>query len=260
MVREAAYEIVAISDGDVRVGPDYLRQVVAPFASNETGAVTCLYRGIAQKNFFAELEALGAATDFAAGVIVAERTEGLNFALGASIVTTKSRIQCIGGLEPIAQVLADDYELGRRIADAGGDVVLSREVVTTMYPAQSLRGFWDHQLRWARTVRLCRPISYMGLIFTHGFPWAILAAFFAHTPIAAALYVGAYVLLRLAMAFTVGVGVLEDETVRRRWWMIPLRDAIQFVVWLASFASNRVTWGDAQFIMKDGQMVPVRNS
>jgi len=260
MAREARHEILVITDGDVRVGPDYLRNVVAPFADNKTGAVTSLYRGVAQPNIFAELEALGAASDFAAGVLVAERKEGLNFALGASIVTTKSWIQRIGGLEPIAQLLADDYELGHRVAAAGGEVLLSREVVATMYPVQALRAFWDHQLRWARTVRLCRPVSYVGLIFTHGLPWAILAALLSHTATTAAICLGGYLLLRLLMAFAVGAGVLQDQTVRRRWWLIPLRDAIHFIVWLASFASNRVTWGDAQFVMKNGQMVPVRNS
>jgi ceramide glucosyltransferase len=260
LVREASYEILSITDADIRVGPNYLRNVVAPFADSATGAVTSLYSGVAQRNFFSELEALGAATDFAAGVLVAERTEGLNFALGASIVTTKSWIQRIGGFEPIAKLLADDYELGHRIAIAGGEVVLSREVVATMYPVQTLRAFWDHQLRWARTVRLCRPISYMGLIFTHGLPWALLAAVLAHSATIAALCLAAYVVLRFAVAFAVGVGVLRDETVRRRWWLIPVRDSIHFVVWLASFASNRVRWGDAQFIMKNGQMIPVRNS
>jgi len=260
MVREARHEILVITDGDVRVGPDYLRNVVAPFADDMTGAVTSLYRGVVQPNVFAELEALGAASDFAAGVLVAERKDGLTFALGASIVTTKSWIQRIGGLEPIAQLLADDYELGHRVAAAGGEVLLSREVVATMYPVQTLRAFWDHQLRWARTVRLCRPISYIGLIFTHGLPWAILAALLSHTATTAAICLGAYLTLRLSMAFAVGVGVLQDQTVRRRWWLIPLRDAIHFVVWLASFASNRVTWGDAQFVMKNGQMVPMRNS
>src|SRR5262249_13859010 len=259
MVRDADHEIVVITDGDVRVGPDYLRNVVAPFEQSETGVVTSLYRGIAQKSFFSELEALGAATDFAAGVLVAERTEGLSFALGASIVTTKSWIQHAGGLEPIAHLLADDYELGHRIAEAGGEVILSSEVVATMYPAQAWRGFWDHQLRWARTVRLCRPVSYLGLIFTHGLPWAVLAAILAHTTVFAALSLLAYVAFRLVTAFLVGGLVLRDETVRRLWWLIPVRDALHFAVWLASFASNRVTWGDAVFTMKNGQMFPVRN-
>ncbi|HET9802607.1 MAG TPA: bacteriohopanetetrol glucosamine biosynthesis glycosyltransferase HpnI [Candidatus Acidoferrum sp.] len=259
MLRESTHEIVVITDGDVRVAPDYLQNVVGPFEHSETGVVTSLYRGIAQKSLFGELEALGAATDFAAGVLVAERTEGLSFALGASIVTTKSWIQRIGGLEPIAHLLADDYELGYRIAEAGGEVVLSNEIVATMYPAQTWRGFWDHQLRWARTVRLCRPMSYLGLIFTHGLIWAVLAAVLAHTVTVAAASLLAYLVFRLAAAFLVGGLVLEDDIVRRRWWLIPLRDALHFAVWLASFASNRVTWGDAVFTMKNGQMFPVRN-
>jgi ceramide glucosyltransferase len=260
MAREANYEILAITDGDVRVGPDYLRNVIAPFAENETGAVTSLYRGVTQPGFFAELEALGSASDFAAGVLVAERMEGLKFALGASIVTTKSWIQRIGGLEPIAHLLADDYELGHRIAEAGGEVVLTSEVVATMYPAQSLRGFWDHQLRWARTVRLCRPLSYLGLIFTQGLLWAALAALLAPTIRMAGVCLAAYLVLRIVVAFSVGSHILKDETVRRRWWLIPARDAIHFLIWLASFTSNRVTWGDSEFTMKKGQMISVRNS
>src|SRR5215813_4147830 len=226
MIREASYEILVITDGDVRVGPCYLRNVVAPFADSSTGASTSLYRGIAENGIFGELEALGAASDFAAGVLVAERMEELHFALGASIVTTKSWIQRIGGLEPIAHLLADDYELGHRIAEAGGEVILSSEVVATMYPAQAWRGFWDHQLRWARTVRLCRPVSYLGLIFTHGLPWAVLAAILAHTTVFAALSLLAYVAFRLVTAFLVGGLVLRDETVRRLWWLIPVRDAL----------------------------------
>src|SRR5262249_26262801 len=214
MIRAAKHEILVITDGDVRVGPDYLRSVVAPFESSETGAVTSLYRGIAQPGLFAELEALGAASDFAAGVLVAERMEGLNFALGASIVTTKSWIERIGGLEPISHLLADDYELGHRISEAGGEVVLSSEVVATMYPAQTLRGFWDHQLRWARTVRLCRPLSYLGLIFTHGLFWSVLAALLQPSGKIAVACLVSYLVLRLAMAWSVGVTVLRDETVR----------------------------------------------
>jgi len=100
---------------------------------------------------------------------MAQWMEGITFALGASIATTKEWLGKTGGFEAIAGTLADDYELGNRIAKAGGDVVLSRESVWTMYPAQTLRSFWNHQLRWARTVRLCRPLSYLGLLFTQGF-------------------------------------------------------------------------------------------
>ena len=257
LAREARHEILVLSDGDVRVGPNYLREVVAPFASAQTGAVTCFYRGIAEKNFGAETEAIGAASDFFAGVLMAEWMEGITFALGASVATTKGWLAKIGGFEGFADMLADDYELGNRIAKAGGKVVLSREAVWTMYPAQTARGFWDHQVRWARTVRLCRPASYLGLIFTHGLPWALLAAVVAPAHWIGAAYLLAYLVLRLVMAWTVGVWGVGDEILRRRLWLVPLRDAIHFVVWLASFASNRITWDGAEYRMEKGRMVPV---
>jgi ceramide glucosyltransferase len=233
-----------------------LREVVAPFAAAQVGAVTSFYRGIGEKSLGAELEAIGASSDFFAGVLVAEWKEGMTFALGASIATTKQWVSKIGGFEAIADLHSDDYELGHRIAKAGGEVLLSREPVWTMYPAQTPRGFWNHQVRWARTVRLCRPVSYLGLIFTHGLPWALLAASAAPAKWIAVTYLLAYLALRLLMAWTVGIWGIGDDVLRRNLWLVPLRDAIYFAVWLASFASNSISWGGEQFKMEKGQMVP----
>jgi ceramide glucosyltransferase len=259
LAQEAQHEILALTDGDVRVGPNYLREVVAPFADEKVGAVTSFYRAVAEDNLGAELEAVGAASDFFAGVLVAEWMEGMTFALGASIVTTKRWVDKIGGFAAIADLHSDDYELGHRIVKAGGEVLLAREAVWTMYPAQSVRGFWDHQVRWARTVRLCRPLSYAGLIFTHGLPWALLAAAIAPTRWIAVGYLTAYVVLRILMAWIVGVWGVGDEVLRRRLWLLPLRDAIHFVVWIASFGSNRITWGGEEYTMEKGQMVPANS-
>ena len=191
---------------------------------------------------------------------MAEFTEGINFALGASIVTTKRWLSKIGGFESFAGVLADDYELGVHIAQAGGRVLLSREAVWTMYPAQTARSFWNHQVRWARTVRLCRPLSYFGLIFTLGLPWALLAALVAPTKWIAGAYLLGYLVLRHVMAWTVGVWGVGDDVLRRKLWLVPLRDAIYAAVWLASFASNRITWSGEQFTMEKGRMVPSPSS
>jgi ceramide glucosyltransferase len=253
--REARYEILVLTDGDVRVRPEYLREVVAPFAEAKVGAVTSFYRGIAERSLGAELEAIGASSDFFAGVLVAEWMEGMTFALGASIVTTKAWLRRIGGFEAMANSHSDDYELGHNIAKAGGEVLLSRETVWTMYPRQSARGFWEHQVRWARTVRLCRPMSYLGLIFTQGLAWALLAALVAPVQWIGAAYLAAYLVLRLAMAWTVGVWGVGDEVLRRKIWLVPLRDAIYFAVWLASFLSTRITWGGEEYKMEKGQMV-----
>jgi ceramide glucosyltransferase len=256
LAREAKYELLVQSDGDVRVGPDYLRELAAPFERPETGVVSCFYRGVAQPNLWAEIEALGAATDFSAGVLVAEWMEGITFALGASVATTKTWLAKIGGYEALANVLADDYEIGNRVAKAGGRVMVSREVVATMYPALTFGKFWEHQSRWARTVRLCRPASYIGLLFTHGLPWAMVGALVSQSAIGALAILTGYLLLRLSVAWTVGVWGLQDETARRKLWLVPLRDALHFAVWVGSFFSNRITWGEAEFrLTRSGEMV-----
>jgi ceramide glucosyltransferase len=257
LAREARHDILVLSDGDVRVGPRYLREVVAPFADSRTGVVTCFYRGIVEPNVCAELEAIGASSDFFAGVLVANWLEGMAFALGATMVTTKTWLGKIGGLEVLAGAHSDDYELGHRIHLQGGRVVLSREPVWTMYPAITARGFWEHQVRWARTVRLCRPLSYTGLVFTHGLPWALLAAFVAQTRMIGVVYLSAYLVLRLIQAWAVGVWGVGDVVLRRKLWLVPLRDAIHFAVWIASFASNRITWAGTDFEIQKGQMVAI---
>jgi len=257
LTREAQHDILIQSDGDVRVGPDYIRELVAPFTDPSVGAVSCFYRAVAQENLEAELEAVGAASDFFAGALVADWKEGSTFALGASVATTKLWLNKIGGYEVLVNLLADDYELGNRIHKAGGKVFLSREPVWTMYPAQTVRGFWEHQVRWARTNRLCRPVAYLGLLFTHGLPWTLLAASVATNHTIAATYLFVYLVLRFAMAWTVGIWGIGDQVLRRKFWLIPLRDAIHFLVWLASLLSNRITWGDSQFELKHGQMIEI---
>ena len=260
LAREARHEILVLTDGDVRVRSSYLREVVAPLNDKRVGAVTSFYRGIAEKSLGAELEAIGAASDFFAGVLMANWMEGITFGLGASIVTTSQWVAKIGGFQSIADMLADDYELGHRIAKAGGKILLSSEAVWTMYPAQTARGFWQHQVRWSRTVRICRPLSFAGLIFTHGLPWALLAALIAPAPWIAAAYPVVYLVLRMTMAWTVGVWGVGDDVLRRKLWLVPLRDAIYFAVWLASFASSRIHWGGEDFILREGKLVSAASS
>jgi ceramide glucosyltransferase len=254
LAREAKHEIIVQSDGDVMVSPDYLKSVVAEFADPSVGVVSCFYRGVAEKNFWAEVEAVGAASDFFAGALVANLPGGVTFALGASVATTKTWLAKIGGYDALADLLADDYEIGNRVDRAGGKVLLSREAVWTMYPAQTLKSFWEHQVRWARTVRLVRPASFFGLVVTHGLPWCVLAAAVAPTALIGAGFVAAYLVLRLLMAWVVGVWGVRDEVLREKLWLVPVRDAIHFAVWLAGFASNRVKWGGVEYAIEGGRM------
>jgi ceramide glucosyltransferase len=254
LTQEARYEMFAQSDGDVRVAPNYLREVVAPFADPNVAVVSCFYRGIAERNFWAEVEAIGAASDFFAGALVANLPGEVSFALGASVATTKAWLAKIGGYQALADLLADDYEIGNRIHKAGGKVLLSREAVWTMYPAQTFRGFWEHQVRWSRTVRLVRPASFLGLIFTHGLPLSLLAAAVAPTGWLSATFLGIYLVLRLLVAWVVGIWGVKDEVLAKKLWLVPLRDAVHFAVWLAGFASNRVKWGGLEFAIEQGRM------
>jgi len=257
LAKEAKHDFLVQSDGDVRVGPNYLKEVIAPFRDSRVGVVSCFYRGVAQANLAAEIEAVGATSDFFAGAMVADWMEGVTFALGASVATTKGWLGKMGGYEALANFLADDYEIGNRVHKAGGKVLLSREAVWTMYPALHFGEFWEHQVRWARTVRLVRPTSFLGLIVTHGLPWAVAAALVAPNGRVAFAYLMAYLVLRLSMAWVAGVWGLGDELLRRKLWLIPLRDAVHFVVWLAGFTSNRVRWGGVEYVIKNGKMSEV---
>jgi ceramide glucosyltransferase len=257
LAREAQYELLVISDSDIRVGPDYLRAVVAPFRDPKVGAVTCMYSGLAEHQLGAELEAVGAASDFFAGVLIARSLQGMNFAMGSTMATTRRRLAEIGGFESLADQHSDDFELGRRIAARGWKVDLSGYVVCTMYPARTARSYFEHQLRWARTTRECRPWGYLGMVLTHGLPWSFAAALLTSSRTAAGAYVGGYVALRFLMAWTVGVWGLRDAVLRRKLWLVPVRDALAFLVWGASFFSRRIHWRGLEFMVVNGRMVAV---
>ncbi len=177
MVRAARYEYFIVNDSDIRVEPDYLRQYLCPhWPISKIGLVTCLYRGIANASLGSRIEALGISSDFAAGVIVAQLVErGIRFGLGSTLAFRRRDLQAIGGFEALADYLADDYQLGSRIAALGLKVNLSDVVVETFLPQYTLRGFWDHQVRWARTIRDSRFMGYVGMGVTFGLPWALLA-------------------------------------------------------------------------------------
>src|SRR5580658_9928535 len=176
MLTEARYDCLIVNDSDIRVEPDYLRRVIAPLADTQVGMVTCLYRGVAGSTLGSRLEALGISTDFCASVLAARQLEGgIRFGLGSTLAFRRAELEKIGGFASFIDYLADDYELGKRIAGLGLSVKLSDVVVETYLPSYGLREFLAHQLRWARGVRDARAGGYLGLIFTFGMLWASIA-------------------------------------------------------------------------------------
>jgi ceramide glucosyltransferase len=259
MVREAAHEIILVSDSDVRVELGFLRAVAAPFRDSDVGGVTCLYRGITDGSIAADLEALGNSTDFAAGVLVAWLFGGVKFMLGAVMATTKGRLAEIGGFESMADHFSDDYELGSRIAARGHRIELSAFPVSIVYPRQTLRDAFRQQVRWNLSVRYSRPWGHLGLIFTQGLAWLALAMCLVNSWLAAAGYAAAYALLQTDMALSVGARGMGDKLVRQKQWMIPLREAFAFLAWVASFFPQRIHWRGREFRVREKRLVPVRS-
>ena len=257
LVREARHDLLAITDSDVRVEPGYLRSVAAIFRDPSVGGVTALYRGRDNFELVAAMDCVGSSAAFCGAALVARELEGLKFMMGSTMATTKERLAEIGGFEALVDLHSDDYELGRRIAERGHRIELLPEPVWMAFPSETLGAYLRHELRWSIGIRNIRPGGHFGMLFTHGLPWAIAAAAVAPSAAIGAAYLAAYFVLRFAMAWTVGVWGLRDPVLRRRWWLLPVRDALSFFVWLASFGMNRIEWRGNSFTLEKGRMIPV---
>jgi ceramide glucosyltransferase len=259
MMPVARYPYLIVNDSDIRVETDYLRRVTAPLADPALGMVTCLYRGAAAPTLGSRLESLGISTDFCAGVLAAEKLEhGIRFGLGSTLAFRRSELTQIGGFASIVDYLADDYELGRRIAGLGLNVKLSEVIVETHLPAYDLRGFLAHQLRWARGVRDSRLGGYVGLVTTFGLMWGLLTIIAAHGATWAWAALGITLVLRFAVAMAIGKSVLRDPQIPRLLWLLPVRDLIGVAVWLASFFGHTVVWRGDRFQLRNGRLTRVK--
>ena len=258
MVAEASHEIVVISDSDVRVRPDYIRAMVAPLRDPTVGAVTCFYVHGELHSFIDRLQAAGMLSDFFAGILVAWQLDGIKFALGPSIATTRSRLAAFGGYAAIENRPADDLLVGRLIAEQGYEVRLLRYAVHTVSDYHSLEDLFRKRLRWIVVMRHMRPAGHFGLLFTHGLPWALLAVLVHPTHTVAAIYLGGYLLMRAAILWTIGVRGLDQTKALDEIPLIPVWDAVAFVIWLVSFTQTSVRWRGADYYIRDGQLVPVK--
>lgn len=257
MLPHARHEYLLLNDGDIRVPPDYLRRVLQPFADPQVGMVTSLYRGAASRTVASKLEALGIGTDFFCGVLVARELEGVHFGLGATLAFPRRSLTAIGGFEPLLDYLADDYELGARISAAGYEVVISDVVVDTHLPDYTFAGYWNHQMRWARGVRDVRKGGYLGLVVSFGLPWALLALVLARRADWAWSLLGVTLLVRLALVWVMSRRVLQDGGILKDLWLLPLRDVLALIVWMASYGGHVVVWRDRRFLLENGKLKPV---
>jgi len=254
------HDHLVVNDGDIRVPPDYLRRIMSPLADASVGLVSTLYRAVAGRTLGAQLEALSI-SDFATSVLVSyANRRGFHYGFGSTLAFPRRVLEQLGGFAVLADYLADDHQLGTRINQAGYRIVLSDLVVETCLPDYSLRSFWHHQLRWARTVRDASPGGYLGLMLTLGVQWAALTVLVAAgAGWAWALLLAAYA-WRIAALLVTGLGVCRDRDILCRLWLLPFRDVQAVLVWIASYAGRTVVWRGDRFILKHGRLFRVRSS
>jgi ceramide glucosyltransferase len=249
LLREARYPLCVVNDSDITVSSNYLDKVAAPLEDTAVGLVTCLYRAGAD-SIAATFEALGIATDFAPSALVAPFVGVNEFGLGSTLAFRRDDVAAIGGFEAIADYIADDYQLGKRISRLGKQVRLLRMPVETHLGAATWKGVWNHQVRWARTIRLSRG-AYLGLPITNASLWALIALALGWWHLAISLLA-----LRLIVGIISGLAVLHDPITARSWWMMPLRDLFGFAVWVAGAMPGYVVWrGKRLRLDREGRIV-----
>jgi len=256
LVSEAEHEVVVISDSDVRVRPDYVRQVTAPLRDPQVGAATCFYVPAEIKTFTDRIQTVGMMSDFYAGILVAAQLDGVKFTLGPTIATTRSRLAAFGGYAALENRPGDDLLVGRLIAEQGYRVALLRYTIETVSDYRSMRELLYKRLRWMVVMRHMRPWGHYGLLWTQGLPWSIAAVAIHPSAAAAFFYLSAYFGLRLAITWVISTRGLHQTRLWKLAPLIPAWDAFAFAIWAASFFRNSIRWRGADYYIRDGQLVP----
>lgn len=255
MLPEAKYDILVIADGDMRVGPGYLAAVGSGFADPGVGVVTCPYRGAYPEDAGSALEALSINSDFFPSVTLAERLEGMSFALGATMAVRREALEKIGGFRVLSCFLADDYQLGYLVKKAGYGIVLSGYVVDAVGRHEDIAGYFSHQLRWGRTYRVSRPGGWFMSVVTRGTGLSVLFLLATGFSTAGWAVFTANLAVRYLQFLVTEAGYVRGPGVAGYFWLLPVRDLIGFVVWAMSFTGDTVSWKDASFrIERDGRM------
>jgi ceramide glucosyltransferase len=256
MAKVATHDLWAISDSDVRVTPDYLRRIVTPFANEQVGCATCLYRGVVMKGgLWSQLEAVGMTIEMSSGICADSLVEPVRFALGPTMVTRRERVEEMGGFESMADYCADDFVLGNRIAKNGHKVVLSGHAIDHMVLQADFVDSIKHQVRWMKSTRYSRPKGHLGTSLTFGVPFGVTAwagALMLGMPVLGWCALLGSVLGRSVQAWVVGRYVVQEKRIWTAMVLFPLRDLIGPLIWALSYASNRIQWRGEIYELVDG--------
>ena len=255
MWKQAANDLLAISDSDVRVSPDYLREIIKPFANPKVGMTTCIFRGLPAGGFWTDLEALGYSVEMTSGVVVADLLEGMKFALGPTMVVRRRCMEALNGFGFMADYCADDYILGNRVAESGMEVVLSHQSIEHMVFHHSFLSSMRHQVRWMRSTRFSRPKGHFGTVLTYAMPFGVLgvlagmASGQAQTGIA---LLAAALLNRAVQSVVAGYVVAADKAALTRSWLYPVRDLLGAFLWVGSYLSAKIDWRGEEYQLTTG--------
>ena len=257
LVREAQNEVLIMGDSDVRVRPDYIRAVVAPLANPRVGAVTCFYLPAHTQTFAENLQTVGMVSDFYAGILAAWQLDGVKFALGPTIATSRTRLAEFGGLQAVENQPGDDLLVGRLIAEHGYEVELLPYTVLKLAGYSTFRELLDKRLRWMVVMRHMRRWGHFGLLLTQGLPWSLAAISIYPSAEVVLAYIGAYLVLRVAMTWSIGIHGLKRRGLWKGISLIPVWDAFAFFIWLASFVRKTMRWRDGEYRIRDGMLLRV---
>jgi ceramide glucosyltransferase len=252
MVREARYDVLVMSDSDVRVTPSLLSHLAQEFQDERIGLISCPYRAVPGKSVWSRLEAIGMNTELLGGVLVARLIEGMRFALGCTVAVRRNVLDDMGGFGYLQEFLAEDFVIGHRAAELGHGVLFSSYVIEHRIGSQSMLRNLGHRMRWARSTRRSRPAGYWGQIFTYPLPLALLLC---------ASYPGAWPLVLLTLVLRGGAAlataryVVHDPVTQSQWWLLPVQDVLGFFVWISGFVGDKIVWRDRKCtVLRDGRL------
>jgi len=255
--RMAKYEIIIVSDADVRVPPDFLANFVVPLGRGEQacGLVCCFYRLANPTTLAMQWEAIAINADFWSQVLQSRSLKPIDFALGAVMASRRQHLQEIGGFAGLVNCLADDYQLGNRIARRGHPIAISPVVVECCSSPMGWASVWKHQLRWARTIRVCQPAPYFFSFLSNATFWPLLWLIVKPTPHVAACAL-VCLLVRVLSAVSLQHQLTGDPPPYARGWLVPVKDLLQAAIWLLAFLGNRIEWrGQRMRLRPDGTLV-----